>query len=353
MSANLEIGILYLGSSGAGVKFTELLGEELAKYGKEFVLITRKNGLRDPRNLRVFEVKMPSLRTLAALGIGRRRTERQIIDVVRRFQIGTIIIPMAHPWDVRFQKNLQSQGVKIIRIIHDAKRHPGDIWPRNKDIKKLCNVDAIITLSRYTASLLENSEHKTIISCHPELKYGSFGSTSNNRVFGSEYDLIIGRQKKYQNTKTVVKWWAKLPEDIKGGRRLVVAGDVGTVTRLLLRGTRNVIFLDRWLTDAEFGNLVAHANRIICIYKEASQSGIVSAAQSRMVPVLVSDVGGLPEQIESFGGGLVTSLDSHFDWKTKYESLDQLEIRSNSHEMATAKFMNDVMQALDQVSRIS
>jgi glycosyltransferase involved in cell wall biosynthesis len=36
---------------------------------------------------------------------------------------------------------------------------------------------------------------------------------------------------------------------------------------------------------------------VICLYKEASQSGIVEQAKYWGVPIIVSNVGGLPEQI--------------------------------------------------------
>jgi len=296
-------------------------------------------------------IQIPSLRLLAWIGIGRKRAKIRVIQLIKEAKIETILIPMAHPWDLYWQKLLRSQGVKIIRIIHDAKRHPGDLWPRNRDIEKLCNSDYVITLSRYTASLLQDLTQSIIVSCIPEFEYSVETYKTSEFSEIEDYDLIIGRQRKYQNSKSVIKWWTNLPAEVKNGRKLVVAGKLSLFTRVLLNNPQNVIFINRWLSEKEFENLISGANRIICLYKEASQSGIISAAQSKSIPVLVSDAGGLQEQIETFGGGVVASLGSKEDWELKYELLNKMEFHASNHIFATPRFISDIMRAIALVEK--
>ena len=351
MGSDLSIGVLYFGSSGAGVKFTELLLDELSKDGKNIVIMARKKELLRGSDSGDLLVEIPKQRVLAALGLGRNKAKNQIINKIKRDNIRTIIIPMAHPWDLSFQEIVQAEGVKIIRIIHDAKRHPGDIWPRTRDIERMCDADFVVTLSQFVASILKVQKSKSLVSCHPELKYGTQITPSNDQELASGYDLIIGRHKKYQNTRVVAKWWTSLPEQVKQGRKLVVAGKLGVATKVALSSQKNLIVQNQWLSDFEFGKLVAGANRVICIYREASQSGIVSAAQSSQTPVLVSNVGGLPEQIESFGGGLVTQLGSKGDWQIKYTELNNLTNQSTVYETPTRRFINDVETAIARVEK--
>jgi hypothetical protein len=351
MGSDLSIGVLYFGSSGAGVKFTELLRDELSKDDKKIVIMARKKELLRGNHSEDLLVEIPKLRVLAALGVGRNKAQKQIFNKIKRDNIRTIIIPMAHPWDLSFQELLQAEGVKIIRIIHDAKRHPGDIWPRTRDIERMCDADFVVTLSQFVASILKVQKRKLLVSCHPELKYGNQITPSNHQELARDYDLIIGRHKKYQNTRMVAKWWTSLPEQLKQGRKLVVAGRVGYTTKVSLSTQNNLLVHNKWLSDFEFGKLVAGANRVICIYREASQSGIVSAAQSSQTPVLVSNVGGLPEQIESSGGGLVTKLESKDDWQIKYAELNNLTNQSTVYETPTRRFMNDVETAITRIEK--
>ena len=102
----------------------------------------------------------------------------------------------------------------------------------------------------------------------------------------------------------------------------------------------DVIFINRWLSDVEFLDLISGANRVICLYKEASQSGVVSAAQSLKVPLLVSDIGGLPNQINSFGGGLVASYQSKADWQFKYEELNKKRMNFSDIDVNKTFFKN-------------
>ena len=346
-----NIGIVYLGSSGAGVKFTELLIEELPKHSLSITLFSRKSEIQSKNNLKIVTIEIPSLRILALFGIGRRRAKKQIIQEIQRAGIQTVLIPMAHPWDVSMQDELRSKGLKIIRIIHDANRHPGDLWPRDRHIKKMCDVDCAITLSRYTESLITNFSSNTIVSCIPKLEYRSDIESVIELKGFQNYDLVIGRQKKYQNLNSVVKWWMSIPVEAKQGRTLIVAGKMSLTSRLRFALATDVVLIRRWLSDGEFQNLIGRANRVICIYREASQSGIISAAQSNNTPVLASNVGGLMEQIESFGGGVVARLESPNDWLMKYDELNKVRPKSYNIEFATPQFISDIISAILQTER--
>lgn len=343
-----SIALLYLGSRGAGMKFTEFLETEFHTRGREFIVIIRHQKNVSASRKNVFQLALPRFRVLSLVGIGKKRALQQTIGLIKKHKVHTLLIPMAHPWDIYFQKRLQDSGVKIVRIIHDAARHPGELWPSGRDIRIMNKADAIVSLSNYTSSLLSANPKKIFTACHPILQYGENSKDPTRSILESEYDLIIGRQKGYQNTKSVAKWWISLPEPIKQGRKLAVAGNLNVFTRLFIGSSKDIVYINRWLSDEEFLALVSGANRVICLYKEASQSGVVSAAQSRMVPLLVSDIGGLSDQINSFGGGLVASFQSKLDWQFKYEELNKkkitfLEIDRNDI------FLKKIVESIDSV----
>jgi hypothetical protein len=43
---------------------------------------------------------------------------------------------MSSPGDLQID-SLRTYGVKVTRVIHDINKHPGDLWPTNKTIKKM------------------------------------------------------------------------------------------------------------------------------------------------------------------------------------------------------------------------
>ena len=344
-----KVAILYLGSRGAGVKFTNFLANELPSHGITTDLIARQNLFKQNECHNFYQIHTHKYRIIAAIGIGKRRFASQMMKIIQEDKIRILIIPMAHPWDLSLQGKLQKHGVKIIRIIHDSSTHPGEIWPRSKDIKKMCKADAIITLSTFTSSQLFNFEHKMFKSYHPNFYKHSLRKINDKSKFEGSYDLIIGRLKRYQNTKVIVKWWVNLPSEMKQNRTLIVAGNLNRLTRILLRKSKGVIFKDNWLSDDDFTEILANANRVICIYKEASQSGIVSAAQGLMVPVLANEIGGIPEQIQISGGGVVASYNSELDWQLKYQAINEGLIQQRTNKDVNQIFVKKIIDALSFV----
>ena len=54
----------------------------------------------------------------------------------------------------------------------------------------------------------------------------------------------------------------------------------------------------------------AAAGRTGCPYKEGSQSGVIQVARDYGIPMIVTNVGGLSEQVENEITGLVTNVDA-------------------------------------------
>jgi glycosyltransferase involved in cell wall biosynthesis len=66
------------------------------------------------------------------------------------------------------------------------------------------------------------------------------------------------------------------------------------------------VVINRWLTDGELGQLLVSHDAVVLTHTEASQSGIISAALGAGLPVVTTPAGGLAEQVQSRGGGLVS-----------------------------------------------
>jgi glycosyltransferase involved in cell wall biosynthesis len=75
--------------------------------------------------------------------------------------------------------------------------------------------------------------------------------------------------------------------------RLVVAG-AGPAARLVPDDPR-ISLISRYISEHEVDDLLADASLVVLPYTQASQSGIGLLAIARGVPVVVSDLGALPE----------------------------------------------------------
>ena len=104
--------------------------------------------------------------------------------------------------------------------------------------------------------------------------------------------LLFGRLEQYKGVEVLVEAmplvWQRRPE-----ARLVVAG-AGVAARLVPDDPR-ISLISRYISENEVESLLAAASLVVLPYTQASQSGVGLLAIARGVPVVVSDLGALPE----------------------------------------------------------
>ena len=88
----------------------------------------------------------------------------------------------------------------------------------------------------------------------------------------------------------------------------------------------NLIILDRWLTIAEIGHIYKDSDVIVIPYLNATQSGSPAWAMAAGKALVVTNTGGLPEQvIDGQNGVIVEPQDS----KTLAEAIKKLLLDEN------------------------
>jgi glycosyltransferase involved in cell wall biosynthesis len=104
--------------------------------------------------------------------------------------------------------------------------------------------------------------------------------------------LLFGRLEQYKGVEVLVEAmrfvWAQRPDV-----RVVVAGE-GDAARLVPHDKR-ITLIARYISEQEVDSLLAEASLVALPYTQASQSGVGLLAIGRGVPVVVSDLGALPE----------------------------------------------------------
>jgi len=127
----------------------------------------------------------------------------------------------------------------------------------------------------------------------------------------SPYILFFGRIAEYKGISYLIDAFNKVRdkfEDIK----LVIAGS-GNVNCVMdrLSGNSNIILMNRYINNRELADLIHHSLMVVCPYIDASQSGVVQTAYAFFKPVIATDVGGLPEVVDTgVTGKLIPAFDS-------------------------------------------
>ena len=291
-----------MGTRGAGPKLLLSAATRLAAEDIPFnLVISSKNELINQIITKfgkhTLTIEMNS--KISILSIGKfLKYRKALTSLCRKNQETLIIYLMPHPWDI-----ILSPKISTYRVIHDAKKHPGDvIWPTNRALRKrILAGDHLISLSKSVGRQIELLGVSTFQCSHPILDFGERGRVKRdvNTV------LFLGRQKKYKGGELLAKSWPIILQDIPAAK-LIVAGE-GSIHKSFFK-MRNVHIENRWLSELEICNLFQLASVAVFPYIEASQSGLMGSAKHFGTKIVSTSVGGLIEQAESFGGLIVREL---------------------------------------------
>jgi glycosyltransferase involved in cell wall biosynthesis len=115
--------------------------------------------------------------------------------------------------------------------------------------------------------------------------------------------LYYGYISKYKGIEVLVEAMRKVTTDTPRFK-LVIAGN-GTFGHDLSSLNAKVELINRYLTNEEIAVYNQMANVVVCPYIGASQSGVVMTSFAFDNPVIATDVGALPEVIETGVTGLI------------------------------------------------
>lgn len=213
-----------------------------------------------------------------------------------------------HYWNIFFIVFRPIFGYKIATAAHE-----NPFVPKEKDSSvslKLQSIiikksDAILTFSNYVSKCLlpELRTSQTLLAG----SLGSYFSLVNfEKIKEKDIDFIfLGRMESYKGLNIFVEA-LKIVEAKQQRINICVAGagkvDLKLKDYILKTGG---VFDNRWLSNELIVEYLERSKFVVLPYVQATQSGVVSAAFALSVPVVVSDVGGLSEQVTDGVTGFV------------------------------------------------
>jgi glycosyltransferase involved in cell wall biosynthesis len=322
MSAKQNLSILYLGKRGGGAKFALMLSKQLSSstiFRLQKVAIRKDNelysnfdnqktvalfnsGISLDAVIKVCKFLLSPQKLLNSLGIKRGEV---------------CLIPMISPIGLVIEAILNRQGVYVLRFLHDAQRHPGDLWPTRRTINKIItNSSFLVALSNNVAKQILVLNPKIIVEVY-EHPIFDFSEEVDKLDLPKRYFLFLGRIRKYKGVATLIAAFRMLRNsDIS----LVVAGE-GRVNEKL---PNNSILINRWLLEGEISELVRHATIICFPYIESSQSGLIPFCISKNKTLVITPNNGLVEQVGNYRNVVISKDYSVHEFKNAMEAAIKL-----------------------------
>jgi glycosyltransferase involved in cell wall biosynthesis len=216
-----------------------------------------------------------------------------------------LICPMHVLW--KFNRE-PCQKPDCLACTIQAKRPP-QLWRYTGLLERMArHVDQFVAPSRFTARMHAERGFSQPVACLPNFidRVDQDWRNPAPRPQEAPYFLFVGRLERIKGLQTLISLWDRVPEC-----DLLVAGVGGYEfeLRAMAAANRRIRFL--WpLPQAELGALYYHA--LACLVPSITYEtfGMTSVeAFARKTPVVVRDLGALPEVVQDTGGGFIYRTD--------------------------------------------
>lgn len=248
-------------------------------------------------------------------------------------------------------RRIKKKGIPVYAITDNVIPHEkriGDHLLTNYFIK---SCDGFITMSKavYEDISFFNPQAKKVCLFHPVYNvFGDKSSKSNSLkaldLPNVNYLLFFGLIREYKGLELAIK--AMQDSKIKAlGIKLIIAGEfyadkekyTGLINKLKLD---NIIIHDEFIPSDKVKYYFGIADAVVQPYKSATQSGITQVAYHFETPMIVTNVGGLPEIVQDGKQGYVCEVNSSaiasailnlYEKEGKIEQIkEQVSIRKSS-----------------------
>ena len=210
---------------------------------------------------------------------------------------------------------LKKRGCKIISIMDNVIPHERRFFDKALTTWFLRQNSGFVTMSESVRDdlLTLRPDAPFILQAHP--LYNHFGERTDKRLACGQLEinpekktlLFFGLIRDYKGLDLLIAAMSLLDESYQ----LIIAGesygDFGKYRQAIdcSPACSRIRVLNRYITDDEVPLLFSAADLLVTPYRSATQSGVIPIAYHFDLPVLATDVGGLKENIERSGTGLV------------------------------------------------
>lgn len=319
---------------GGIAKFDEVLAAAFGREGHHVKIInftlqypsflfpgrTQYTRMAAPEGL-VIERRINSVNPLNWPVVGREIAREEPELVIPRFwmpfmgpSLGTIARTIRH----------RSPNTRIIALADNIVPHehrPGD---RPLTDYFLRQTDAAVYMSDEVGRDLDSFDYRGLRALSPHPIYDTYGTPVAKTEAcaaldldpAEDYVLFFGFIRDYKGLDLLLEAWALLKSQGKtAGKKLLIGGEYyGNKEKYdtLIRSlglAEDIIVHDRYIDENQVRNYFGAADLVVQPYKSATQSGVTQVAYHFGTPMVVTNVGGLPEIVPDDKVGYVVDVD--------------------------------------------
>jgi glycosyltransferase involved in cell wall biosynthesis len=294
------------GRRGGGPRYAlELAGGLAALSGVETMLsLSAQSEILGGGGAPACQLPFPTYEDLAGLVVRLPALPFQVAPLAARVSAlrpDVAICAMPAALDLLMAAALRRVGVPFFVVVHDADPHPGDGFPLQMALQRMLvrRAHGLVALTGHVAERLRQQSlvrgRPLIIVPHPPRVFGPLPPPP--RAHGGKLRLLsFGRLLPYKGLDLLADALRLLGPRADMEVRVVGSGpESGELDTL--RRIPGVTVENRWVPEAEVGEVIAWADALVLSHREASQSGAAAAAIAAGRWMVATRVGGIAEQL--------------------------------------------------------
>jgi len=257
-------------------------------------------------------LEVDSIRCLSSINpFSWRKTANKIIDLEPDLVLFSFWLAFFAPAFSGVAKKIKKYlDANIMAICHNIIPHEEHLLDTRLTKRFFCFIDSFIVLSKKVENELLNIVPGAKYKYSPHPVYNIFKNTLSKEQAKAELNiatkkvlLFFGLIRKYKGLDILINAMEKINNELDDYTLLIVGEcyeNKAKYTDLIKNAgiTDNVQCHYSFVPDNEVGKYFSASDVVVLPYKSASQSGIVQIAYHFDTPVIVSNVGGLPEIVD-------------------------------------------------------